>query len=100
MAKQAIKLRVGAKKYAMNIDSEKEELYRLAERELNQSLTEFEKQNYEGFTQMDYMSMTALKFAIKSVSARMQGEVSSEDEESLKRIESNIASYLNDLSRE
>ncbi len=100
MAKQAIKLRVGAKRYSMNIDSEKEELYRLAEREVNQSLMEFEKQNFEGFSQMDYMSMTALKFAIKSVSARMQGEVNSDDVESLKRIESGIAAYLNDLSRE
>ncbi len=45
MAKQAIKLKVGGKSYSLNIDSEKEELYRLAERELNQSIKEYESQN-------------------------------------------------------
>ncbi len=100
MAKQAIKLKIGGKSYSLTIDSEKEELYRLAEREVNQSVTEFEKQNYAGFSHMDYMAMTALKFAINNVNTRMQGELNSEDLDSLQKLEHNIAAYLNDLSRE
>ena len=100
MAKQSIRLKVGAKSYAMNIDSQKEELYRLAERELKESLAEFESQNYAGFSQIDYISMTALKFAIMSVSARLQGEVRSEDVESLQKVNDSIATYLNDLKQE
>ncbi len=100
MAKQAIKLKVGGKSYAMTIDSEKEELYRLAEREVNQSLSEFERQNYDGFSSVDYMSMTALKYAIRYVSVRTQGEVSTDDVEALKKIDTTIADYLNDISQE
>ncbi len=100
MAKQAIKLKIGGKSYSLTIDSEKEELYRLAEREVNQSVTEFEKQNYVGFSLIDFMSMTALKFAINNVNTRLQGEVNSDDMESLKKLETNIGAYLNDLSRE
>ena len=35
MAKQKISLKVGGKAYQMTIDSDKEEIYRLAEREVN-----------------------------------------------------------------
>ncbi len=100
MAKQSIKLKVGGKSYAMNIDSQKEELYRLAERELNQSLSEFESQNYSGFSQIDYISMTALKFAIMSVGARLQGEVRSEEVERLKSMEGSITKYLDNIKQE
>ncbi len=100
MAKQAIKLKVGGKSYAMTIDSEKEELYRLAEREVNQSLSEFERQNYDGFSSVDYMSMTALKYAIRYVGVRTQSEVSSDDVKALEKIDTTIADYLNDISQE
>ncbi|MFR9602254.1 MAG: cell division protein ZapA [Rikenellaceae bacterium] len=100
MAKQAIKLKIGGKSYSLTIESEKEELYRLAEREVNQSVTEFEKQSYAGFSLVDYMSMTALKFAINNVNTRMQGELNSDDIKALEKMEHNIAEYLNDLSRE
>ncbi len=100
MAKQAIKLKIGGKSYSLTIDSEKEELYRLAEREVNQSVSEFERQNYAGFSHMDYMSMTALKFAINNVNTRLQGELNSDDINSLEAIETNIGAYLNDISRE
>ena len=35
MAQQAITLKLAGKSYSLNIDSEKEEMYRLAEREVN-----------------------------------------------------------------
>ncbi len=100
MAKQAIKLKIAGKSYSLTIDSEKEELYRLAEREVNQSIGEFERQNYAGFSKMDYMSMTALKFAIGNVNSRLQGELNSDDMDSIQQLESNIGAYLNDLRRE
>ncbi len=100
MAKQAIKLKIAGKSYALTIDSEKEEMYRLAEREVNQSMGEFERQNFAGFSPMDYMAMTALKFAINNVNTRLQGEVNSDDINKLQHIESTINSYLNDPKRE
>ncbi|MFI3301873.1 MAG: cell division protein ZapA [Rikenellaceae bacterium] len=100
MAKQAIKLKVAGKSYALTIDSEKEEMYRLAEREVNQSMSEFERQNFAGFSTIDYMAMTALKFAINNVNNRLQGEVNSDDIATLQQLESTISSYLNDPKRE
>ena len=38
MAQQAITLKLAGKSYSLNIDSEKEEMYRLAEREVNSYL--------------------------------------------------------------
>lgn len=98
--KQAIKLKVGGKSYSLNIDSEKEELYRLAERELNQSIKEYESQNFVGFSAIDYLSITALKFAIDNLGNRLKGKLNSEDMNSLKRIEGNIGNYLNDITKE
>ncbi len=100
MAKQSIKLKIGGKSYSLTIDREKEELYRLAEREVNQSVTEFEKQNYAGFSLIDFMSMTALKFAINNVNTRIQGELNGDDIKALERLERGISAYLNDLKRE
>ncbi len=100
MAKQAIKLKVGGKSYSLNIESEKEELYRLAERELNQSIKEYESQNFVGFSAIDYLSITALKFAIDNVASRLKGELNTDDMNSLKRIESSIGDYMNDITKE
>ena len=38
MAQQAITLKIAGKSYSLNIESEKEEVYRLAEREVNNYL--------------------------------------------------------------
>ena len=43
MAKQKINLRVKEKAYQMTIDSDKEEIYRLAEREVNANIAKLEK---------------------------------------------------------
>ncbi len=48
MGKQAIKLRIMGKPYAFNIDSEKEEMYRLAEREVNDNLVKIRQEEDTG----------------------------------------------------
>ena len=47
MGKQAIKLRIMGKPYAFNIDSEKEEMYRLAEREVNDNLVKIRQEKIQ-----------------------------------------------------
>ncbi|MFI3282541.1 MAG: cell division protein ZapA [Rikenellaceae bacterium] len=100
MAKQAIKLKIGGKSYSLTIESEKEEVYRLAEREVNQSVTEFERQKFAGFSTVDYIAITALKFAIDNVSNRLKGELNSDDMKALEKLENSIGDYLNDPSKE
>ena len=63
MAKQAITLKIAGKSYPFNIESGKEEMYRLAEREVNSYLALIKQQNIKNWNDQDYLSMTALKFA-------------------------------------
>ena len=74
---QAIKLKIAGKSYSFTLKheaneeqslAEKEELYRLAEREVNAYVTRFERQKYEGFSTQDCLAMAALQLAISSVS--------------------------------
>lgn len=67
MAQQAITLKLAGKSYSLNIDSEKEEMYRLAEREVNSYLAAIKQNNFKNWTDQDYLSMAALKFAIANV---------------------------------
>ena len=79
MAKQAITLKIAGKSYPFNIESGKEEMYRLAEREVNSYLALIKQQNIKNWNDQDYLSMTALKFAIANVGMRQSREVDDED---------------------
>lgn len=97
MGKQAIKLKILGKPYAFSIDSEKEELYRLAERQVNENLVSIRRKNIEGWTDTDYLGMTALKFAIENVDMRQSREVGSEDLKTLAGLDAEIDAYLNTI---
>lgn len=58
MAKQAITLKIAGKSYPFNIESGKEEMYRLAEREVNSYLALIKQQNIKNWNDQDYLSMT------------------------------------------
>ena len=96
MAKQAITLKIAGKSYPFNIESGKEEMYRLAEREVNSYLALIKQQNIKNWNDQDYLSMTALKFAIANVGMRQSREVDSEDLRQLEKIGTEIDAYLND----
>ena len=96
MAKQAITLKIAGKSYPFNIESGKEEMYRLAEREVNSYLALIKQQNIKNWNDQDYLSMTALKFAIANVGMRQSREVDDEDLRQLEKIGTEIDAYLND----
>lgn len=97
MAKQAITLKIAGKSYPFNIESGKEEMYRLAEREVNNYLALIKQQRIKNWTDQDYLSMAALKFAIATVDMRQSREMGDADIERLGRIDEQIDSYLNTL---
>ena len=96
MAKQAITLKIAGKSYPFNIESGKEEMYRLAEREVNSYLALIKQQNIKNWNDQDYLSMTALKFAIANVGMRQSREVDDEDLRQLEKIGTEIDAYLTD----
>lgn len=97
MAQQAITLRIAGKSYPLNIESGKEEVYRLAERELNAYLAQIKQNNFRGWTDQDYLAMAALKFSIANVTLRQSRELGSEDLQRLERLGEGIDSYLDAL---
>ena len=97
MAKQAITLKIAGKSYPFNIESGKEEAYRLAEREVNSYVALIKQQNIKGWGEQDYLAMAALKFAIANVSIRQSRELDNEDLKHLEKISSDIDTYLTTL---
>ena len=55
MAKQSITLKIAGKSYQLNIEREKEEVYRLAEREVNNYLAQIKQRNIKDWNDQDYL---------------------------------------------
>ena len=99
MAQQAITLKIAGKSYSLNIESEKEEVYRLAEREVNNYLAAIKQNNFKNWTDQDYLSMAALKIAIANVDMRQSRELGDEDLIHLGRLGEELDAYLTTLQR-
>lgn len=94
MAKQSITLKIAGKSYPLDIESGKEEAYRLAEREVNSFLVLIQ-QRFPELPRQDYLALAALNFAITNISLRRKREVGGEDLQRLAEIERRIDAYLN-----
>jgi len=97
MAKQAITLKIAGKSYPFQIESGKEEMYRLAEREVNNYLSLIKQQNIRGWNEQDYLAMAALKFAIANVGTRQSRELDEDDLGRLTELDRKLDDYLNAL---
>lgn len=97
MGKQAIKLKILGKPYSFSIDSEKEELYRLAEREVNNNLVSIRQKNIQGWSEVDYLGMTAFKFAIENLDMRQNRELKSDELKAVEALDAEIDAYLNTI---
>ena len=53
MSKQSITLKIAGKQYPLSVDSRQEELYRLAEREINERFSRIEKAKFKDFKRDD-----------------------------------------------
>lgn len=107
--KQAIKLKIAGKSYSFTLTAradeettlaDKEELYRLAEREVNAYTTRFEKAKFEGFSTQDCLAMAALELALSNVRLSRSRELGSEDLRQLEKLRDEIDAYLNRIEQE
>ena len=62
MEKQAITLKIAGRSYPLNIDREKEEVYRLAEREVNAYLAQIKQNNIKNWEETDYLAISGARF--------------------------------------
>ncbi|MBP3482543.1 MAG: cell division protein ZapA [Alistipes sp.] len=95
--KQNIKLNIGGKSYQLGIDPAKEEMYRLAEREVNARASRFGKAKVDGFAMQDCLAMSALELAISNIGMSRSREVGNEDVRELADIAQRIADYVDTL---
>ena len=73
MAKQKINLRVAGKAYQMTIDSDKEEVYRLAERDVNANVGEVQRNFGDKMSLQACLAITALRYRQKHPDAIIVG---------------------------
>lgn len=99
MAKQKINLKVAGKAYSLTIDSEKEEIYRLAEREVNANAGKLQKTFGNSFTMQDCLAITALQLSINNIAMTRQGQPDSDDLRALDALSQRMDRHLNRLSR-
>lgn len=99
-AKLNITLRICGKDYPFTIDAEKEELYRIAAREVNQMVSTYAQNITQGdYTAKDFLALTAFNFARECRMMSQNREVGNEDVKELDSISERITEYMNRLER-
>ncbi len=92
--KQAITLKIAGRSYPLNIERDKEEVYRLAEREVNAYLAQVKRQQIKGWEDADYAAIAALNFAIHHINTRRSREVADDELGRLEALDRMIAGEL------
>lgn len=100
MAKQKINLKVAGKAYSLTIDSEKEEVYRLAEREVNANVGKLQKTFGESFSVQDCLAITALQLGINNIALTRENNLADDDLAALDALSQKLDKYLNRIARQ
>ncbi len=95
---QKIRLRVAGRVYEMKIASEKEEIYRLAEKQVNANVGKLQKAYGESVSAQDCLAITSLMFAIDNIAIARQNQLSDEDMKALDDLSQKLDSHLNRIS--
>lgn len=90
-----IKLKIAGKTYSMKIEASKEEIYRLAEREVNRIVAKYEKAHIDGYAASDYLAIAALQLAISNIRLAQSREVGGEDLQRLSELARELEQHLN-----
>ena len=95
---QKIRLRVAGRVYEMKIAPEKEEIYRLAEKQVNANVGKLQKAYGESVSAQDCLAITSLMFAIDNIAIARQNQLSDEDMKALDDLSQKLDSHLNRIS--
>ena len=71
--KQAITLKIAGRSYLFDIERDKEEVYRLAEREVNANISRLQKTFGENCDIKDCLAISALQFCINNIAITHNG---------------------------
>lgn len=93
--KLEIKLKIAGKTYPMSIEPQMEEIYRLAEREVNHRFVESQKDRTDGYGVQDYLASVAVELAVSNIRLSKSHEVGSEDLKRLAGLAKEVETHLN-----
>ena len=78
----------------MRIDPQKEEIYRLAEREVNRYVTKYEQAHLDGYGVGDYLAIVALQLAVSNIRLSQSREIGSEELKRLAELAKEVGAHL------
>lgn len=90
--KVKINISIAGKSYPMTVDVANEELYRVAAKRLNDTISEFNR--VPQFDIQDRLAMAALRYSILSLTTERNASLGDEDIEALEAIERRIRDYV------
>lgn len=90
--KVKINISIAGKSYPMTVDVANEELYRVAAKRLNDTISEFNR--VPQFDSQDRLAMAALRYSILSLTSERNASLGDEDVEALEAIERRIRDYV------
>lgn len=94
MTKFNIRLNLAGKGYTLNIERDREEIFRRAEKDVNRLMATVESQY--AAEKEDYLATVALQFAVKAIELETSRTLGDEVEE-LKELDRELGSYLDKL---
>ncbi len=97
--RQKITLKIAGRSYPLEIDAKKEELYRVAEKRVNELVTTIQQQRVKNFEGQDHLAITAFTLAMECVEVQRERTIQSEEVQTLINLESTIDAYLNDPTK-
>jgi cell division protein ZapA len=98
MAKQRITIRINGKPYGFIIERDAEELYRLAEREVNDNIAHMREAHFKGFESIDCIAMVAFDMAVKKLDLQRSRTVADDEIEQLVALSEEVDEHLNTLT--
>lgn len=93
--KRAITITIAGKEYPFVIEPSKSELFKLAERRVNNTILKLEKRGIADYSRSDLVALAALDLALTNTKLRQQTEVESEDIARLNELNQKIDMCLN-----
>lgn len=92
--KLGITLKIAGKTYPMSINPQMEEIYRLAEREVNRRFVESQRNRTDGYAVQDYLASVAVELAVSNIRLSQSREVGSDDLKRLAGLAKEVETHL------
>lgn len=89
-----IKLEVLGKVYSLQIDPAKEEIYRLAAREINSMVAAAQRARIDGFSIQDYLSLIAVDLMIANIRLQNRDDVADGDMQALNELSKRLSDHI------